>query len=208
MSLLTMIMQPFWHTLYYCVEIWFFRMPLILGGNENLDRGQICANLLKRPLYEITEELRLSTCESMFKEKINSYCWVVLALWFGFSIYQLYLVLYTIIIGRFGKSQTITIINEVNKRKHYDTPTRRTEDATERRKATEAINKETKRLLQAICDVITFEANDTNKIDAIKKFITNANPSLNRDITCNLIGTNYNSIQTLKNQDEEQLKIE
>ena len=126
----------------------------------------------------------------MFQEKITSYCWVVMALWFGFSLYQIYSILYTIIIAKFGgKAQTINIINEVNKKKHPETPTKKNEDANERRRATEAINKETKRLLQAICDIITFPSvENEHKIEAIKKFICCSNPIVKRDIVCDLIG--------------------
>jgi len=193
MGYLDIITKPLWDTLYAGLEIWYFRMPTSLGGNENLDRGQICANLLRRPLYEINNDVFTNTCIPMFQEKITSYCWVVMALCFGFSLYQIYSILYTIIIAKFGgKSQTINIINEVNKKKHLNTPTKKIEDATERRKATEAINKETRRLLQAICDVITFPAENEHKIEAIKKFICCSNPIVKRDIICDLIGNQSN----------------
>ena len=51
MSYLDVIIEPLWNTLYAGLEIWYFRMPTTLGGNENLDRGKICANLLRRPFY-------------------------------------------------------------------------------------------------------------------------------------------------------------
>ena len=126
MSYLDTITKPLWNTLYAGLEICYFRMPASLGGNENLDRGQICANLLRRALYEITNDVFINTCMPMFQEKITSYCWVFMALWFGFSLYQIYSILYTIIIAKIGgKAQTINIINEVNKKKHPETPTKK-----------------------------------------------------------------------------------
>jgi hypothetical protein len=193
MGYFDVITKPLWNILYASLEIWYFRMPTSLGGNENLDRGQICANLLRRPLYEINNDVFINTCIPMFQEKITSYCWVVLALWFGFSLYQIYTIVYTIIVAKLGgKSQTITIINEVNKKKQLDSPIKKNEDTNERRKATEAINKETRRLLQAICDVITFPAENEHKIEAIKKFICCSNPIVKRDIVCDLIGNQSN----------------
>ena len=196
MGYLDIITTPLWNTLYAGLEIWYFRMPSSLGGNENLDRGQICANLLRRPLYEITNDVFINTCIPMFKEKITSYCWVVMALWFGFSMYQIYTIVYTIIIAKFGgKAQTINIINEVNKKKHPETPIKKIEDANERRKATEAINKETRRLLQAICDIISFPSVENEcKIEAIKKFLCCSNPIVKRDIVCDLIGNQSNQL--------------
>ena len=91
-------------------------MPTILGGHENLDTRQVCANLLRRPAYEISPEVFENTCQPMFREKITSYCFVVLALWLGLSLYQVYSLFRAILVKRLGGSQTIQIINEVNKK--------------------------------------------------------------------------------------------
>ena len=84
----------------------------------------------------------------MFREKITSYCFVVLALWLGLSLYQVYTLFRAILVKRLGGSQTIQIINEVNKK-----PTIPKKTASKDKDAeTKTINKELRRIMQQLCD--------------------------------------------------------
>ena len=182
---LEIILEPFWDALYYRLEVWVFKMPTILGGHENLDTRQVCANLLRRPAYEISPEVFENTCQPMFREKITSYCYVVLALWLGLSLYQVYSLFRAILVKRLGGSQTIQIINEVNKK-----PTAPKNPASAiRSKETEAINKELRKIMQQLCDTLLLENyEDANKINAMKTFLARSDPIMKREITCELIG--------------------
>lgn len=86
---------------------------------------------------------------------------------------------------RLGGSQTIQIINEVNKK-----PTTPKNPASAiRSKETEVINKELRKIMQQLCDTLLLENyEDANKINAMKTFLARSDPIIKRDITCELIG--------------------
>ena len=135
----------------------------------------------------------------MFREKIISYCYVVLALWLGLSLYQVYSLFRAILVKRLGGSQTIQIINEVNKK-----PTAPKNPASAiRSKETEAINKELRKIMQQLCDTLLLENyEDANKINAMKTFLARSDPIMKRDITCELIGKTDPNVLLLGSSNE------
>ena len=77
MRLFNPVLNVLWDILYYLTEQWFFSFPVKLGGQENLDRRQVCANFLRITLLDVTPEFYEVTCQKKFKEQVSSYCTVV-----------------------------------------------------------------------------------------------------------------------------------
>lgn len=179
-----------WNALYFCVEKWFFNAPRSLGGWQNLDKGQVCANLFSRPLYEITPEFYDVTCINKFNETIASYCWVALALLCALFLFQFLSFSRTVLESKWtNRPQPITIITELSKAVNATPPRTRSGDSKQRDKETKEINKDLRIVFKQICDTLSFPNADNNtKMEVILKLISSANPLIKRDIPCNLIG--------------------
>jgi len=175
-------------------------MPTFLGGNENLDPRQICANLLRRPLYEISEELFEMTCKQIFKEKITSYSYVIIALLIGIYFYHIISLIHEFISCKIsGKNKPITIINEILKPQN---PWKKfSYFSIQKNNENKKIYFKTRELLQKICDIISLDfGNDSSKINTITNLLKQPEYSIiKRDISCKLLNNNNNNNKYLLN---------